>query len=71
MTMDPLTLAASASRPFWVAWQIEDQPDGRTTKLPYAPDGRRARANAPVKWGDRAPAEMLACRAAEMRRIAQ
>jgi predicted P-loop ATPase len=34
----------------WVAWRNESH-GGKTTKVPYAPDGRRAKANDPTTWG--------------------
>ena len=58
-----LTLGGLATRPLWVAWQQEDRPDGKPTKMPYAPDGRKARADDPATWGNRAAAEQ---RAADM-----
>jgi putative DNA primase/helicase len=54
----PVTLALLAERPMWVAWQQEDREDGKPTKVPYAPDGRKAKANAPRTWGTRAAAEV-------------
>ncbi|WP_159013229.1 hypothetical protein [Acidisoma sp. S159] len=55
-----LTLGGLATRPLWVAWQQEDRPDGKPTKMPYAPDGRKARADDPATWGNRAAAEQRA-----------
>jgi len=63
MTMHPLTLAALAPRPLWVAWQTEDRPDGKPTKVPYATSGpaeRKAKADAPATWGSRPAAEKRA-----------
>jgi len=54
----PVTLAHLAGVPRWVAWQTEDRPDGKPTKVPYSPDGRKARANAPRTWGTRDKAEI-------------
>lgn len=54
----PVTLGSLAELPRWVAWQTEDRPDGKPTKVPYAPDGRKARANAPRTWGTRDEAEV-------------
>lgn len=54
-----VTLATLAPVPRWVAWQTEDRGDGKPpTKVPYAPDGRKARANAPRTWGTRDQAEV-------------
>jgi len=60
VTSGTLTLAALAPRPLWVAWQQEDRPDGKPTKVPYAPDGRKARADTPATWGSRSAAEQRA-----------
>jgi len=67
VTISQLALCLSdlADRPIWVAWQTEDWPSGKTvkpTKVPYAPDGRRARANVPNTWGIRALAEATAAK---------
>ena len=36
----------------WVAWQTEDRPDGKPTKVPYSPvNSGKARANDPRTWG--------------------
>jgi putative DNA primase/helicase len=35
----------------WVLWRSE-QRDGKPTKVPYQPDGTRARANDPATWHD-------------------
>lgn len=54
----PDTLAGFAELPRWVAWQTELRPNGKaSTKVPYAPDGRKAKANAPRTWGLRDIAE--------------
>jgi putative DNA primase/helicase len=56
------------NRPIWVSWQTEDRPGApgsRPTKVPYAPDGRKARANDPRTWGTRPEA---ASRAAQLPR---
>ena len=45
-----------ASLPRWVAWCNERRGD-KVTKGPYAPDGRRARADDPSTWGSRAAAQ--------------
>ncbi len=57
-----LTLADLAGKPLWVAWQTEDRPDGKPTKVPYAPDGRKAMADKPATWGTRPAAEARARR---------
>ena len=60
----PVTLASLATRPLWVAWQVEDR-GGKPTKIPYSPDVRRGKAkpNDPNTWGARdlaqARADML------------
>jgi len=43
----------------WVAWRPEPR-GGRPTKIPYAPDGRRAKADDPSTWGTRSAAEYRA-----------
>lgn len=55
-----VTLATLAPLPHWVAWQVEDRKDGKATKVPYSPDGRKAKADAPSTWGDRNAAEQRA-----------
>ena len=60
---DPITLTAMATWPCFVAWQTEDRGDGKPpTKVPYAPDGRKARANQRSTWGTRAAAEEMAAK---------
>ena len=55
------TLAHLGALPRWVAWQTEGRgAQGKPTKVPYAPDGRKARADAPATWGTRAEAEVRA-----------
>jgi hypothetical protein len=55
----PLDALAHEAR--WVAWRSE--PRGRkVTKVPYAPTGRRAKADDPATWGTRAEAEARAKR---------
>ena len=60
----PVTHADLAPVPRWVAWQEQDRPDAKPgdkpTKVPYAPDGRKARADDPRTWGTRAAAERCA-----------
>jgi putative DNA primase/helicase len=48
--------------PIWVSWQTENRKDGKPTKVPYGPDGRRAKADAPATWGTRPQAEAMAAR---------
>lgn len=61
-----LTLADLAPHPLWVAWQTEDRQsvDGtvKSTKVPYAPNGRKAEADDPATWGTRPDAERRAQR---------
>src|SRR6516164_7080057 len=55
----PLDALAHEAR--WVAWRSE--PRGRkVTKVPYAPTGKRAKADDPATWGTRAEAEARAKR---------
>ncbi len=56
----PVTLSALATAPRWVAWQTEDRPNGKPTKVPYSPSGAKARADTPRTWGTRAQAEAMA-----------
>lgn len=45
----------------WVAWQTEmRQPGKPPTKVPYAPNGRKAMADKPATWGTYADAEARA-----------
>jgi hypothetical protein len=45
----------------WVAWRNE--PRGRkSTKVPYAPNGKRAKADDPATWGTREEAERCAAK---------
>ena len=62
MSAELITLTTLAPRPYWVAWQTEDRPDGKPTKVPYAPSGRKAMADKPSTWGSRAAAEKQAAR---------
>jgi P4 family phage/plasmid primase-like protien len=61
---DPFfTLASLSATPRWVAWQTEGRgPQGKPTKVPYAPSGAKARADAPGTWGTRQAAEIQASR---------
>src|SRR4051794_17219224 len=60
----PVTLAALAEVPRWVAWQTEGRgPAGKPTKVPYDPaTGRKAKADDAGTWGPRAKAEMCAAK---------
>ena len=56
----PVTaLEALSDEPRWVAWRYELR-GGKPTKVPYAPDGRRAKADDPSTWGTRAEAKVRA-----------
>jgi hypothetical protein len=57
-----LTIASLNDTPIWVAWQTENRADGKPTKVPYGPDGRRARADGPATWGKRPQVEAVAAR---------
>ena len=52
-------LDALASETCWVAWRNEAR-GCKLTKVPYAPDGRRSKANNPSTWGIRTAAEACA-----------
>jgi putative DNA primase/helicase len=55
------SLSALADMPRWVAWQTEGRgQQGKPTKVPYAPDGRKAKADDPRTWGTREAAELQA-----------
>jgi putative DNA primase/helicase len=54
-------LDALASEPRWVAWRYQLR-GGRPTKVPYAPQGGRARADDPGTWGTLAEAEASAAK---------
>jgi hypothetical protein len=45
----------------WVAWRNE-QRRGKSTKVPYAPNGRRAKEDDPSTWGTRDEAEARAAK---------
>ena len=65
LTPETITLATLAPLRCWVAWQTEDRPDGKPTKVPYAPEAqgdRKARADAPGTWSTRTRAEQRADR---------
>ncbi|WP_431282754.1 phage/plasmid primase, P4 family [Humitalea sp. 24SJ18S-53] len=58
-----MTLADLADAPRWVAWQVEGRgPKGKPTKVPYAPDGRKGKADDPATWGTREAAKSCADR---------
>jgi predicted P-loop ATPase len=54
-------LNALAGEPRWVAWRNELR-GGKPTKVPYAPNGKRAKADDPATWGTRAEAEARAAK---------
>lgn len=52
-----LTLETLATKRRWVAWQTEDRPDGKPTKVPYSPcKCGKARADDHRTWGTLAEA---------------
>ena len=55
----PLDILAQEAR--WVAWRNELR-GGKFTKVPYASNGQRAKADDPATWGTRAEAEARAKR---------
>lgn len=58
----PVTaLDALAGEPRWVAWRNESR-GGRLTKVPYAPNGRKAKADDPSTWGIRTAVHARAAR---------
>ena len=46
-------LDAFAGEPRWVAWRNELR-GSKLTKVPYAPDGKKAKADDSTTWGTRA-----------------
>jgi primase-polymerase (primpol)-like protein len=54
-------LDSLAGEPRWVAWRNERR-GNKLAKIPYAPDGRRAKADDPSTWGTRIAAETCAAR---------
>ena len=54
-----MSLDALADEARWVAWRNEPRGD-RTTKVPYAPNGKRAKADDPTTWGTRDEAKQCA-----------
>jgi hypothetical protein len=57
-----ITLGDLIALPRWVAWQTEDRPDGKPTKVPYSPSGAKAKADNPRTWGTRAEVQAMAGR---------
>lgn len=58
----PVTaLDALAGEPRWVAWRNELR-GGKATKVPYAPDGKKAKADDPSTWGARTAAQACAAK---------
>jgi putative DNA primase/helicase len=57
------TLDALASLPRWIAWRNEER-NGKPTKVPYAPQGGKAKADDPLTWSVRVAAEAQAARIA-------
>src|SRR5271166_6135038 len=56
-----MSLDTLAQEVRWVAWRNE--PRGKKySKVPYAPNGRRAKSDYPTTWGTRAEAEAIAGR---------
>lgn len=56
-----LTLADFSGFPRWICWQSEMRTNGKPTKVPYAPRGKRkAEADDPTTWGLRHEAEATA-----------
>ena len=54
-------LDALTGEPRWVAWRNELR-GGKPTKVPYAPNGRKAKADDPSTWGSRTAAEARAAK---------
>jgi Virulence-associated protein E len=54
-------LDALAGEPRWVAWRNELR-GSKPTKVPYGPDGKKAKADDPSTWGTRKLAEARASR---------
>jgi hypothetical protein len=54
-------LDAFAGEPRWVAWR-NDLRGGKQSKVPYAPGGKKAKADDPATWGTRADAEATAAK---------
>jgi putative DNA primase/helicase len=56
-----MALDALARERRWVAWRSELR-GGKPTKVPYAPNGKKAKSDDPASWGTRAEAEATAAR---------
>jgi putative DNA primase/helicase len=56
-----IPLDALAHNPRWVAWRNELR-GGKPTKVPYAPNGKKAKADDPATWGTRDEAEGCAAK---------
>jgi putative DNA primase/helicase len=56
-----MSLNALAQQPRWVAWRNELR-GGKPTKVPYAPNGKKAKADDPSTWGTRSEAQARAKR---------
>jgi hypothetical protein len=50
MTETPRFPAELTARNQWCLWRIETGKDGRLTKVPYRPDGRKAASDNPTTW---------------------
>jgi len=50
MSRDPQFPAELIQRNQWCLWKIEPYKNGRPTKVPYRPDGRKAASNDPRTW---------------------
>ena len=50
MTDTPAFPAEMTARDQWCLWRIEPDKNGRPTKVPYRPDGRKAASNDPRTW---------------------
>ena len=54
------TLDHLYDEPRWVGWLNEPRgPEGKLTKVPYSPSGRKAEADDPATWGTKAEAELV------------
>jgi Family of unknown function (DUF5906) len=57
------SLGFLAEEPRWVAWRNEKRGNhGKPTKVPYAPNGGKAKADDPATWGTRTVAEATAAK---------
>jgi hypothetical protein len=57
--LDPL-----AEEPRWVAWRNEKRGEEKLTKVPYGPNGGKAKTDDPATWGTRAAAATTAAKLA-------